>query len=100
MAPGLCNIRLYRLALALRWYAEAQGIKEIEKRIGDRHHTNQHTLFENFRDDAVGRNKPVCARAETSARRFTWAVLFRLHLLKLMLIGITNGILTSPSLNC
>ena len=33
IALRLSNIRLYRLASALLWYAEGVGIKEIAKRI-------------------------------------------------------------------
>ena len=34
IALRLSNIRLYRLARALLWYAEGEGIKEIAKRMG------------------------------------------------------------------
>ena len=34
IAVRLSNIRLYRLASSLLWYAEGVGIKEIAKRLG------------------------------------------------------------------
>ena len=37
IALRLSNIRLYRLANALLWYAEGVGIKDIAKRMGGTH---------------------------------------------------------------
>ena len=47
IALRLSNIRLYRLASALLWYAEGVGIKEIAKRTGGTH-KNHHQLADNL----------------------------------------------------
>ena len=69
IALRLSNIRLYRLASALLWYAEGLGIKEIAKRLGGTH-KDHYQLADNLyvqRHEVVDRSALSGAWAQRKA---------------------------------